>query len=284
VISYILSGQEIFLSFHHPAIQNYFQAGANHPLAPVNLNSVIRVTSQITGLVAGKNRQVEVWSTGKGLILKVNGFRDFYITLAGREIVPATLPTEVKGLEQEVVLGPALVLALALAGKWCVHCSAALYKEKGILFLGESGFGKSTLASSLCRNAGRDWKLAADDILPVTLGIDNLTGWPHYPQLKISTQDQPGNFLPEQVPVSNAFILKPVPGQIKIRVMDLNETTQALISNTAGTRLFTPELLKEHLEFCASAAQKIKVYELTYPHDRNRLREVMDQIVETISE
>ena len=65
----------------------------------------------------------------------------------------------------EALLGPPLVLALALRDTWCLHASAVEYGGRVIAFLGESGAGKSTLAAYLAGQPGV--RRVADDILPV---------------------------------------------------------------------------------------------------------------------
>ena len=48
---------------------------------------------------------------------------------------------------EEALLGPALNLALAWRGVWCLHAGAVLHDGQVIVFLGVSGSGKSTLAA-----------------------------------------------------------------------------------------------------------------------------------------
>lgn len=184
-------------------------------------------------------------------------------------------------LDREILLGPALILALALRDTWSFHASAASFQEKTLIFLGESGQGKSTLAAYLSRSPG--WRSVADDILPVTIEPSGMTVWPHFPQLKLPTESQPWIGLPEQLPLGAVCVLEAAAPNQKPELHKLSSTqaVQAFISHTAGTRLFTPELLARHLEFSAQAAQQILAYRLTYPHRRDalpRVQELLEKI------
>ncbi len=161
-----------------------------------------------------------------------------------------------------------------------MHASAAIFNEKLILFLGESGQGKSTLAGYLANEAG--WRLAADDILPVTGGSDGVLAWPHFPQLKIPVDAQPGPGLPERLAISKVCVLSDA-SVYEMPAMKLLSSTQAIqvyLGHTAGTRMFDPDTLQKHLAFCSHAAEKVPVYRLTYPHRWEGLRVVKELLEE----
>ena len=104
----------------------------------------VQLISRLTGWVASAQRQVEAWLAPPGILLKVAGGRDFYIGPGVRAILSAGPSPSGAGLdemEREILLGPALVLALALRGRWCLHASALLCHNNLVLFLGESGRG-----------------------------------------------------------------------------------------------------------------------------------------------
>jgi len=173
---------------------------------------------------------------------------------------------ELNETDRKILLGPVLVLALALQGSWSLHASAAIFGDKLVLFLGESGQGKSTLAGFLANEAG--WRLAADDILPVTLGRDRLLAWPWFPQLKLPVQAQPGPGLPEQLPISKVCILTDADkdARSELHRLPVGKAVQVFLGHTAGTRMFPAELLHKHLDFCAMAGGRVPVYRLIYPH------------------
>jgi hypothetical protein len=70
-------------------------------------------------------------------------------------------------LVRNIVLGPALALALELAGFLCLHGSAVVLGDQGLVFLGPKHHGKSTIASALTVAGAR---LVGDDLVAVAPG------------------------------------------------------------------------------------------------------------------
>jgi hypothetical protein len=223
---------------------------------------------QATGWVGGTEHLVELYDTIEGRLMQFEGGNGFLVTPNGETIVKIGAQEELTPFDCEVIAGPALVLALALRSVWSLHASAAMYKENLIAFLGESGQGKSTLTAYLSQHAV--WRLVADDILPVTGELFSLLTWPRFPQLKLPVDSQPGPHLPEQLPLGIICFLSPtykdaIPA---LQLLPVSEAVKVLLAHTAGTRLFAPEMLTKHLEFCARSAEQVPVYQLTYPHHR----------------
>ena len=239
----------------------------------------LTLLSRTDGLVGGAIRQVETWSAPPGYLLKVAGGSDFYIAPEGQFISHAgsdSTDSPWSKLVREIVVGPALVLALALRGVWCMHASAVTCNGNVSAFLGESGQGKSTLASHLSPRM----QLVADDILPVTLTDPGLACWPHFPQLKLPLEAQPSPSLPESLPVNRICQLETAE-EISLHPQSPSEATQTLLRHTAGTRLFPPDLLSKHLAFSAQAGSKIQLSRLAYPRRMDALPEVQ-HLLETL--
>ena len=166
---------------------------------------------------------------------------------------------------EEVVLGPALTLALALRGIFCLHASAVVGPTgELLLFAGPSGSGKSTLAR-LLDAAG--WVRAADDVVPVAWSAGTLQALPRFPQLKLAPDAQPGAALPERMPVARLLTLAPgAPEEaVGVRPLGPREAALALLRHTAAARLFDRDLLERHLEACSRIASCGGVAELTLP-------------------
>lgn len=235
----------------------------------------------IVSFVGGRDRQVEVRSASAGFLLKVEGGGEFFIASHGEVIGKQNPQEELSQLDREIILGPALVLALALRGVWSLHASAAMYKENVIVFLGESGQGKSTLAAYLSQSAG--WHLVADDILPVKIDPSGVSVLPHFPQLKLPVDAQPGVHLPEQLPLRIICLLEQAEADRmpELQKFSTAQTVQMLLSHIAGTRMFTTDLLKQHLEFSTQAAKQVSAFRLINPHRRDTfplVREFLEKI------
>ncbi|HSM50933.1 MAG TPA: hypothetical protein VLA75_05985 [Thermoanaerobaculia bacterium] len=182
--------------------------------------------------------------------------------------------------DRELLLGPGLVLALALQGTWCLHASAAVRDGAVVAFLGESGVGKSTLAAHLGGCLQDGWHLVADDILPVTAGEDGAWDWPRFPQRKLSPESQPGPVLPERLPLALVCDLLPAAPEAAPFAERLPEAAAAtvLLRQTAGARLFDAELLEAHLAFGAELAARVPVYRLAVPRRLEALPAVREAI------
>lgn len=278
---YRIAGQGIYFPIPIAELGSYEILGVEQEVPASLADSVFNLTCQVTGMVGGEMRRVEVWSGAFGFLLKVAGGGDVCILPDGRAILPVDDSGEVTALDREILIGPALVLALALRGVWSLHASAAMFRDCLVVFLGESGQGKSTLASYLSDPGGGDWSRVADDILPMTVH-SRVDAWPHFPQLKVSPDSQPGPALPEQIPVSRICLLKNAEGgeSAGLRLLERGRAVQVLVGQTAGARLFDQRLLAGHLAFASEVARLVPVYEMTYPRRPAALADVK-KILET---
>jgi hypothetical protein len=279
MICYRPAGQDFYFSHPLPELEP-FEIPIAKEAEDISwaVPPALTLSCSTVGWVGGEQRQVESWSAPPGTLLKVAGAGDFYIAPGGRAIVRVDETQEMTGLDREILLGPALVLALALRGTWCLHASAVILKDRLTVFLGESGQGKSTLAAYLSGSGGGKARLVADDILPVTASSVRVDAWPHFPQLKLSLLAQPGPALPERLSLEQVCILTDAdsPQMPALKLLAPGQAARTLVSHTAGARLFDPPLLAGHLAFCAEVAGQVPVYRLVAPHRRDALPKVAD--------
>lgn len=292
---YRMAGQEYYFACPVPELKPFEINGTELVEVGLSVPDHQVLACRTLGWVGGEQRQLECWSSPPGVLLKVAGGSDFYIAYDDRTILRVDNDREGERsngkvrrsrftkLDREILVGPAMVLALALRGVWCLHGSATLFQDKLTVFLGESGQGKSTLAAYLAANGGPDWRLVADDILPVTIGSAGVRAWPHFPQLKLSSQAQPGPGLPEQLRLDRIFVLAGADedSMPEIQILPPGQAVQMILRHSAGTRLFDPDLLAKHLSFCAQAAGKVPVYRLVYPHRRDMLP-IINELLESL--
>ena len=141
-----------------------------------------------------------------GYRLDVEAAGEYEISADGeriRGVDPASTQDDL--LIERTVLGPVLLLALALQGRWGLHASAAAHGAGVFGFLGESGVGKSTLVAGLAGVGG--WQPVADDLLPIRLPPSGPRILPRYPQLKVA--EQWALRLPEAMPLAGLYELRP---------------------------------------------------------------------------
>lgn len=275
---YCIAGQEIYFSSPLAELESYKVAGAYREAIAAPTVSNFVLSCQVTGLVGGEIRGVEVWTGDLGTLLKVDGGGEVCILPGGREVLRVDESMEMTALDRDILAGPALVLALALrGGTWCLHASAAMFRESLFVFLGESGQGKSTLAATLS-DAGRGWIRVADDILPVTAQSSRVEAWPRFPQLKLPAESRSGQSLPERIPVNRICLLTNIEerGAPALQLLAPAKAAQILIGHTAGARLFNPRLLAAHLAFASEAARLVPVYALAYPRKMEALMAVRE--------
>jgi hypothetical protein len=278
--NYRIAGQDFYFPCPIPELESFERKdGVVDESAPFVPPSFLgnELISRTQGWVGGEQRNVETWSAPPGVLLKVSGAGDFYIAPAGDAILPVN-DWPIANLDRETLVGPAIVLALAMRGTWSLHASAGMFGGLVTVFLGESGLGKSTLAAYLSRKWERKWRLVADDILPVTASSSSVEAWPHFPQLKMSAESQPGPGLPEHMPVSRICLLTNAGQGIspELKLLSRSHALTVLLSHTAGARLFDPRLLAGHLAFAAEVARQVSVYELSYQRRWDVLAEVKE--------
>jgi hypothetical protein len=149
--------------------------------------------------LCGSTREVACSITLRGYELSVAGVGEFFVALRGQQISRTSGDLDPSDpAVAETVLGPALILALALHGTFCLHASAVLSPAGALLFLGPSGTGKSTLGSYLGGASGGFTPLT-DDITPVVMSSAGPEVWPHFPQFKLPADRQPAHVAPERI-------------------------------------------------------------------------------------
>ncbi len=264
---YCIAGQEIYFSCPVSELKPFAVAGKMGEEIAFSSDLSFILSNQAVGFVGGETRTVQVWKGDSGTLLKVDGGGDVCILTGGRQIIRVDDASKMTALDREILAGPALVLALAQNSRtWCLHASAAMFRNSLMVFLGESGRGKSTLAAYLS-DAGGEWLRVVDDILPVTAHSSGVEAWPRFPQLKMPGASCLAPRLPESIPVGRICLLADVE---ETRVPELQlishvKAAQILIGHTAGARLFDPRLLADHLAFASEAARFVPIYALAYP-------------------
>lgn len=255
------------------------------PLIPAPAAAVDAGPASLTyhslALVARAYREVSCHASAAGYRLEVAGVGTFTISADGSAVTQTeAAPEATEDVIVETALGPALILALALQGTYCLHGAAATYAGRAVAIAGESGRGKSTLAAFLGEQGGEDWRPLADDVLPFELGAAGVDALPHFPQLKLPPDQQPALGQPERLPLAALYVLAEPADEVSLEPLSLRDAAAALVRHTVASRLFAPDLLARHLQFCGEAARRMKVRRLYYPRRWEALPAVRDLIAE----
>ncbi len=240
--------------------------------------------------LARRQRHLECRWTGEGYELIVAGVGRFAVAADGGRIIlePGT-GSRRSAAVTETVLGPALILALALQDVWCLHAGAVELDGRAVAFLGVSGAGKSTLARELPEVAGPPrtsaFRPAADDVLPATLAGGEARVLPHFPQLKYGPGAQPGPAVAGSLPLAAIYLLDaPAAGaaasrhDVAVEPLHGFAAALALVRHTVSARLFSDELLSRHTDFCIRLAGSLPVRRLRYPRTWQSLPRVAETV------
>lgn len=173
-------------------------------------------------------------------------------------------------MDVSVLLGPVLILNLAINNIFCLHSSAFLINDKVFILMGDSGTGKSTIARFI--NELSQCERVVDDIFPLKIRDNQLLLYPNFPQLKLSSDQQY-----KGVGIVKDTILlfaekSDEPTQLK--PIDDFQSMKKIISHTVATKLFANDELKNHLAFCYKVSSLTKSYHVKYQHAEGSLEKL----------
>jgi len=225
--------------------------------------------------VEGRMQEVECWRKNHFLQIDVQGSPICVVNLNEQHIHVLNENSFDNQLNLEVVIGPALILLLALKGTYCLHAGAIATPYGNIGLIAESGLGKSTLSSHIDSN----WQQISDDILPLFYKEERFR-LGEFPQLKLAesrclTKMRQGSSL------DLIFRLTDKESS-EIHFVPLRRTDALLqiVRHTVAARLFDNNMMKQHAKFAKRLSGVAPVIELSYPRQIDQLDILRDQIVD----
>jgi hypothetical protein len=105
-----------------------------------------------------------------------------FLARQGREVLVEPVAGYDPGEVQIALLGPVLAALLAQRGYLLLHASAVAIDGAGVVFLGSTGWGKSTLAAAL---QARGHPLVVDDLAAIDCSGDTPSVLPGFPHAKL---------------------------------------------------------------------------------------------------
>ncbi len=247
--------------------------------------------------------------TANGYLLRYHGLADFEVDRAGRELVCQSRSDDVSDLTLRALLvDHVLPLILTLRGKCVLHASAVATERGACAFAGDSGIGKSTLATSLSL-AG--FAVLTDDFL-ILERRETVIASPSHPHVKLR-EDSLGALLPgatnaapvadyttkrrlrldlpkwgsaiQSHPLSRIFFLSRIEtsgaaSSAKPRMEALSPRDACMELVNYGIRLDStdPGLLAREFDFAQYAANHIPIKRLWLPNDLRALDAVREMI------
>lgn len=202
----------------------------------------------------------------------------------GKEIIIEPVKGMDDSLLRTVILGPVLCVLLRQRNLLVLHASCININNKGVAFMGGSGWGKSTLATAF-HTKGYD--VLTDDVLPIKIEQSQAVVFPSYPQFKLcrDAATSLGQNTQELLPVSkNSFKVAykldkgfqqlPIPLQ-QIYVLDkgkehritslqAQETFVELVRHTRAMKSVTEEeFFAQHLHLCSELIKNVRFCRFT---------------------
>jgi hypothetical protein len=230
---------------------------------------------------------------------------EFLISADGRRIAARSLDAGTPEGFQSHLLGPALSFALIRQGLDPLHATAITVAGHAAAFLGDSGFGKSSLAASFLAAGHR---LLTDDLLVLTEAPTGFAAHPGPPRLKLYPQTArrllpgaqgarmmrgtPKLLFPLEstqlasgpIPLRAMYVIvAPVtgsgPSRVTIRRLRERHACLALIRNTFNASAVDRDRLTRQLALTAGVAASVPIKSISYPRSFARLPDVRDAIL-----
>ncbi|NEO02804.1 MAG: hypothetical protein F6K50_48010 [Moorea sp. SIO3I7] len=224
-----------------------------------------------------------------------------FLVQGGCKIVVIPAP-DVDELKLRLALvGTVMAILLQQRSPLVLHASAVEIDGKAVLFLGNSGEGKSTIAAAL---QAQGYAVVADDIAPVSWEEGKAMLAPGFPQIKISREvaevlgydweslwqlhpklEKRGlrlrrNFPQRSLPISRIYLLASG-SEVKCEPMKKQAKLIALMQHSELMKLFSSGEVMQ-FESCASLAQSCEVICLRRPRNLSLLSELVKVVEEDV--
>jgi hypothetical protein len=202
----------------------------------------------------------------------------------GEEIIIEPEKDVDESVIRTAILGPVLCVLLRQRGLLVLHASCININNKGVAFMGGSGWGKSTFATAF-HTKGYD--VLTDDVLPIKIEKHQALVFPSYPQFKLcpDAATSLGQDIQNLLPVSTnsfkvaykldkGFQQHPIPLQ-KIYILDKGsehqitslqpqETFVELVRHTRAMKSVTEQqFFAEHLHLCSQLIKNVSFSRFT---------------------
>jgi hypothetical protein len=202
------------------------------------------------------------------------------------------------------LLGQALSFALIKGGFEPLHGTAVVVEGEAIVFLGDSGFGKSTLAASFL-DAGS--LLLTDDLLLLSQTEQGLNAYPGPSRIKLFPDTARRffgscvNSVPmnaetnkhvfpletarrceKPVPLRAVYVLAPpheMRRRIRIETLPVREAFLALVANTFNGLISDSDRLQRQVAEATRLIRAVPVRKLSHPRSLARLNEVREAVL-----
>jgi len=230
---------------------------------------------------------------------------EFLISPDGRSVAARPLDGEPIETFHTYLLGPALSFALLKQGFDPLHATTVTIDGAAVAFLGDAGYGKSSLAAAFLRVGHR---LLTDDLLVLSPNGDGFTAHPGPPRIKLFPEIARSVFgrargarmtkttsklvIPlddrhassSAVPLAAMYVVVP-PDRcrsakgVSIRRVSKRHACLALLRNAFNMAVADPERLTRQFAFAVSVAANVPIKRIAYPRTIPALARARDAIL-----
>lgn len=191
---------------------------------------------------------------------------------------------------------------VAQDGEFVLHSGAVRFGGSAILFLGTSGRGKSTLATSFHSNG---WPLMGDDAIIISTG-ETPSATALYPSLRLFP-DSIAALLPKDIsseeiahysdkqrlpvaivkdiepasaPIKAIFVIdEPSATEISVTRLSIADACMALVENSFALDPTDPLRARNRLDAASNLSREVPAFAISYPRDYARLPDVRSAIM-----
>jgi len=237
------------------------------------------------------------------------GVGEFLVSGDGKRIACRQFDVATMESFQVYLLGQALSFALVMSGFEPLHATVVVVENEGIGFLGESGFGKSSLAACF---VGAGYRILTDDLLLVQESAGRVLAYPGPPRIKLYPKHARKVFAdaangirmnPETeklimpldhnhscripVPIKAIYTLAS-PREVfrkqatHFDLLSSREGFVALLKNTFNRRILDKDRLQRQLAETARLANALRIQKISYPRVLRQLPSVRDAILSNL--
>ncbi|MHC4820710.1 MAG: hypothetical protein ACYTDX_03200 [Planctomycetota bacterium] len=247
----------------------------------------------------------EMRRRGEDYVVRVGGLVEFEVSSATDRVVARPLEPVEDVTLRHLLIDHVLPSVVAHRGGIVLHGSAVAGPGGVLAFVGDSGVGKSTLASALC---DRGMPLLADDALwirtaggvaTVEASYPGLRIWPgscqdrgrsadapamadYSEKVRLSGGDLPGGSLPRDEGIRRIHLVEP-PGErveILIEPVPFGKAVSGLLRHGSVLDPEDRERMRRQFETVTDSSVVHSVRRLSFPRDESRIEELVDRILE----
>lgn len=238
--------------------------------------------------------------------MRWTGLFEFLVSADGHRIWGHALPGGTLERLQTYLLGQVISMALVKQGVEPLHATAVVVDGQAVAFLGNTGYGKSTLGAAFMR-AG--FAVLTDDLLVIVKSRGQFMAQPGPARIKLFPEsaeallpepisgatmnpDTPKLILPlderqawsNSAPIRTLYLLSEPNAEspsyeIEIRRPSRRAACIALVKNTFNTVIQGPDRQARQFNTATELAAGLDIKSLTYARDLGRISQVVDAVL-----